>query len=68
MIKKIFISLGVILLLIVVIYDYSPEGRVYDCSLAEISADIPIQIKEECRKLRREMEQEFKFQKKPISA
>jgi len=28
------------------------KGRVvvYDCSLAEISADIPQQVKEECRK------------------
>jgi hypothetical protein len=31
-----------------------PKVRVYDCSLAEISADIPIQVKEECRKVRAE--------------
>jgi len=26
--------------------------RVYNCSIAEISPDIPIKVKEECRKLR----------------
>lgn len=29
-------------------------GRVYDCSLAEISPDFPIEVKNECRKLRSE--------------
>lgn len=28
--------------------------RVYDCSISEISPDFPIEVKEECRKLRRE--------------
>jgi hypothetical protein len=28
------------------------QGRVYDCGLAEISPDYPMQVKEECRKLR----------------
>lgn len=28
------------------------QGRYYDCSLAEISPDYPVQVKEECRKLR----------------
>jgi hypothetical protein len=27
---------------------------VYDCSIAEISPDIPIEVKEKCRKLRAE--------------
>jgi hypothetical protein len=27
------------------------DGRYYDCSLAEISPDYPIKVKEECRKL-----------------
>ena len=27
---------------------------VYDCSIAEISPDFPIQVKEECRRLRAE--------------
>lgn len=29
-----------------------PKSVVYDCSIAEISPDYPIQVKEECRKLR----------------
>lgn len=28
------------------------EGKVYDCTLAEISPDFPIEVKEECRRLR----------------
>lgn len=28
------------------------EGRVYDCSLSEISPDYPPEVKDECRKLR----------------
>ena len=29
-----------------------PEGRVYDCSLAEISPDFPPEVKAECRRIR----------------
>lgn len=29
-------------------------GKVYNCSLAEISPDFPIEVKNECRKLRSE--------------
>ncbi len=32
----------------------SPKGRVYDCSISEISPDYPIEVKSECRKLRAE--------------
>jgi hypothetical protein len=28
------------------------QGRTYNCSIAEISPDYPIKVKEECRKLR----------------
>ena len=28
--------------------------RVYDCSLAEISPDYPLEVKEECRNLRKQ--------------
>lgn len=34
------------------IHSYLPNQSVYDCRLAEISPDIPIQVKEECRKLK----------------
>lgn len=29
-----------------------PDGHVYDCRIAEISPDIPLEVKEECRRLR----------------
>lgn len=40
---------------IILLYYFSSErtGRYYDCSISEISPDYPIQVKEECRKLRR---------------
>jgi hypothetical protein len=30
------------------------SGRYYDCSLAEISPDFPLEVKEQCRKIRYE--------------
>jgi hypothetical protein len=54
MLKNIFIGLCVITFLVVVLYNYVPQGRVYDCALAEISPDYPIEVKQECRKLLRE--------------
>ena len=32
----------------------SPAGKLYNCSLSEISPDYPVKVKEECRKLRAE--------------
>jgi hypothetical protein len=37
-----------------VLSDFYPEGKVYDCTLAEISPDYPIEVKQECRRLLRE--------------
>jgi hypothetical protein len=54
MLKNIFIGLCVITFLVVVLYDYVPQGRVYDCTLAEISPDYPIEVKQECRRLLKE--------------
>ena len=31
-----------------------PKQRVYNCSIAEISPDYPVEVKEGCRKLRAE--------------
>ncbi len=31
---------------------YGPKHKVYDCSIAEISPDYPIEVKEECRRIR----------------
>lgn len=38
---------------IAVVFD-EPRSIRYDCSIAEISPDYPIQVKEQCRKLRLE--------------
>jgi hypothetical protein len=40
----------------VIMISVSPKqtGKVYDCSLAEISPDYPLKVKEECRKVRAE--------------
>jgi hypothetical protein len=33
-------------------YVPAPKGKTYNCSISEISPDYPLQVKEECRKLR----------------
>ena len=54
MLKNIFIGLCVITFLVVILYDHAPRGKVYDCTLAEISPDYPIEVKQECRRLLKE--------------
>ena len=47
----------VIIVAIVFMISYAPRKGdvvVYNCSLAEISPDIPLEVKEKCRKLRAE--------------
>lgn len=34
------------------IHSYLPQEATYNCSIAEISPDVPVKVKEECRKLR----------------
>jgi hypothetical protein len=41
-------------LLIVIFTDWGPQGRVYDCGMAEWHPDIPTEVKDECRRMRRE--------------
>jgi len=54
MIKTIGLSVIVIIFLIIpivfLIIVPKPEGVTYDCRLAEISPDYPIEVKNECRK------------------
>lgn len=52
---------GIVLLILFVIFvmawtDFGSQNRVkvYNCDLSEISPDFPIEVKEECRKLRLE--------------
>jgi hypothetical protein len=35
-----------------IVKNFPQEGKVYDCSLAEISPDYPVEVKIGCRKLR----------------
>jgi hypothetical protein len=37
---------------IVTIATLAPKERVYDCTISEISPDFPIEVREECRRLR----------------
>ena len=32
----------------------NPRTKIYDCTISEISPDFPIEVKEECRRLRKE--------------
>lgn len=55
--RDIFILVAVVFFMIYVIFftDISNNRvHVYDCGLAEISPDYPIDVKEECRNLRRQ--------------
>lgn len=51
-----FVTIIVVWVGMGILYFYLPRPRevVYNCSIAEISPDIPIKVKEECRKLRME--------------
>lgn len=37
----------------------APEGKIYDCSIAEFHPDIPPKVKEECRKKRMQNKKNF---------
>ena len=55
--KDLIIVTGVLLsvLAMLVLFTYLPRHGevVYNCSIAEISPDIPVAVKDECRKLKR---------------
>jgi hypothetical protein len=36
-----------------------PETKVYDCGMAEWHPDIPVEVKEECRKIRGQQKQGY---------
>jgi hypothetical protein len=42
----------IVLLAVLSVIPAPPEGRYYDCSIAEFHPDFPKEVKEECRKLR----------------
>jgi hypothetical protein len=52
---SVIIIIGLFIVAGVAIFgDFYPEGKVYDCTLAETSPDYPIEVKNECRRLRKE--------------
>jgi hypothetical protein len=52
---SIIVIIGLTLVAIIAVFsDFYPEGKVYDCTLAEISSDYPIEVKNECRRLLKE--------------
>ena len=46
------IATSIVLIAVLSIIPAPPEGRYYDCSIAEFHPDFPKEVKEECRKLR----------------
>ena len=53
------VNVALVLILVVamwaglfVIVTHLPKGATYDCSIAEISPDMPLEAKQACRKLR----------------
>lgn len=67
--KLILLVVLIIALLILVFTDWGPQGRVYDCGMAEWHPDIPNDVKEECRRMRREdlQRQQWQIERKTIS-
>jgi hypothetical protein len=57
MMSKIVLATSLFVLVLFLIFgDYDNEGKayVYDCGMAEWHPDIPVQVKEECRRLKYE--------------
>ena len=50
-INFIFILVGILIVFFTILF-FAPKEKIYDCSLAEISPDYPIEVKEACRKIR----------------
>ena len=68
--QKITVLLLMIVALCILLFaDWGPQGRVYDCGMAEWHPDIPTEVKEECRKMRREdfQRQQHIMERKTIS-
>ena len=68
--QTIFLFLTIIgALCLLVFTDWGPQGRVYDCGMAEWHPDIPKEVREECRKMRLEefQRQQNKPERKTIT-
>ncbi len=54
--RYIFLLALVLVVSILILTDFGrPTVKVYDCGMAEWHPDIPTKVKEECRKLRKEI-------------
>ncbi len=54
-IELVIVFISVIIAILVAIFLLpKPQGRYYDCGMAEWHPDIPSQVKEECRRIRAE--------------
>lgn len=49
---KLVVYILIAIALIVLLIQYEPEGRVYDCRDAHWHPDYPIEVKQECARLR----------------
>lgn len=52
LISQLLVGVFLVGSIIFLVFSPMPKGRVYDCSLSEISPDYPLEVKDECRKLR----------------
>jgi hypothetical protein len=57
-IEYIFVAFIVVSCLVFLFVVPAPKGRFYDCGMAEWHPDIPISVKQECRKIRAENNKE----------
>ena len=53
-ISQLLVGLVVVGSVVFLIFGPMPKGKVYNCSLSEISPDYPLEVKEQCRKIRAE--------------
>lgn len=45
------VSLCLIVIVLHTVFTYEPiRVKIYDCTISEVSADYPVEVKEECRK------------------
>lgn len=45
------VSLCLIVIVLHTVFSYEPgRVKIYDCTISEVSADYPVEVREECRK------------------
>jgi hypothetical protein len=71
--KNISVVIGIFIIFIILALSNfeRPEGRIYDCGMAEWHPDIPTEVKEECRRRHYEewkkKQQDDAYQKKLLT-